>query len=143
VRAAGTSFFHGTLDAMGFDVRDTGFHMVLDRGVPELVRTTIWPAIERWVRAQGLEPADLDHWLVHPGGRRVLDAVEEGIGRGPAAVRDARAVLAELGNLSSASVLALLERFERLERARAGDLGLLVAFGPGFNAEHLLLEWEA
>jgi len=142
VLASGSSFFHGTLDAMGFDVRDSGFHMVLDRRIPELVSDTIWPAIERWVAAQGVDLRELDHFLVHPGGRRVLDAVEACLGRGPGAVEHSRAVLREQGNLSSVAVLSLLERVGRLGAPRAGQRGLLVAFGPGFNAEHLLLEWR-
>ncbi len=141
--ASRTHFFEDSLDVMGFDVRDSGFHMVLDARIPVFLDEVIWPEVEAFLADHGTSTAELDHFLVHPGGRAILDALEARIGRGPAAVAPSRALLREYGNLSSASVLALLDRFERGAEPQPGQRGLMLAFGPGFNAEMILLEWSA
>jgi len=143
VVATRTRFFPGTLGTMGFDVRDSGFHMVLDAKIPEFVGEVIWPEIERFLADTGTGVAGVDHFLVHPGGRAILDVLEERLQRGPEALALSRRVLREHGNLSSASVLMLLHEFERTVGGRPGERGLLVAFGPGFNAELIALEWSA
>ena len=141
VVASRTCFFYDTLRLMGFEVRQTGFHMLLDPGIPDLIRTAIWPALEEFLDDQGLQLGDVDHWLIHPGGRRILDELESLIGRGADALRHSRRVLELYGNLSSGSVLFLLDEFRKQVTSCPGDRALLVAFGPGFNAEMLLLEW--
>lgn len=138
---SGTRFFHDTMGMMGFEVKDSGFHMVLDVRVPELLRQELGAAFAGFLGEDGRTLADIDHFLIHPGGRRILDDLEELLGRGPDAVALSRHVLREHGNLSSASVLFLLHEFLEADVARPGDVGLLAAFGPGFAAELVLLEW--
>ncbi len=141
IRSTATCFFHASLEAMGFDVRTTGFHMILDARIPAFLAETIWPEVERFLAENGLEVGDVEHWLVHPGGRRILDTVEACLARGPQVLATSRRVLREHGNLSSASILALLRTFADEGGARTGERGLILAFGPGFNAELLLVEW--
>jgi predicted naringenin-chalcone synthase len=136
-----TYFLRDTLHAMGFRVRATGFHMVLDPGIPKLLADHLPAALARLLDRVGLCMADIHHFLVHPGGRRILDLVEQMLDRGPAAVEHSRRLLADFGNLSSVSVLALLHRFMQDGRPQPGERAVVVAFGPGFNAELLLLQW--
>lgn len=136
-----TWFMHDTLDAMGFRVADTGFHMVLDRRIPDLLEEHLMPALQSFLASAGLQLDDVDHFLIHPGGRKILDKTEAMLGRGPDAVHYSRQVLERYGNLSSASVLLLLHEFLQDDVARPGERGVVVAFGPGFNAELILLEW--
>jgi alkylresorcinol/alkylpyrone synthase len=141
VRATRTRLFYDTLDLMGFRVEDTGFHMILDAAIPRMLEETIWPEVEVFLDDVGVGLAGVDHFLIHPGGRRILDAVEGRIGRGPEALAPSRTVLREYGNLSSASVLAVLHEHARTRTARPGEVGLLLAFGPSFSAEMILVEW--
>jgi alkylresorcinol/alkylpyrone synthase len=138
-----TAFFRDTIDAMGFRLESTGFHMVLDASIPDLLREKLPGALETLVARCGLQLADIDHFLLHPGGRKILDTAEEVLDRGPTALSHSREMLARHGNLSSASILVLLHEFLESGVASPGDRGVLVAFGPGFNAELILLEWPA
>lgn len=136
-----TWFMHDTIDAMGFRVADTGFHMVLNKNIPELLDQHLAPALETFVGEQGLSLDDIEHFLIHPGGRKIIDRVEAMLGRGPEAVSYSRRVLDRYGNLSSASILLLLHEFLQDGVAKPGERAVTVAFGPGFNAELILLEW--
>jgi alkylresorcinol/alkylpyrone synthase len=87
-----------------------------------------------------LSTADIATWVCHPGGPNVLDAIESAIGLPPEAVAQSRDSMRENGNISSASVLDVLHR-TIAEPPPEGSLGLMLAMGPGFSFELLLLEW--
>lgn len=146
VRATRTHFFPDSIRTMGFDVKDTGFHIVLDPSIPHFLDESIWPTIVAFIEDQGRTAEDIAHWLIHPGGRAIMDVLEKRIDRGPASLAVSRKVLRDVGNLSSASILCVLHEHAKQAAAgevalNEGDLGILVAFGPGFNAEMLLVEW--
>ena len=84
----------------------------------------------------GAPPEAIDLWAVHPGGRSVLDAVEQGLGLGPKALGDSRSVLERFGNMSSATVMFVLQLI--LDDASAGGRGCAMSFGPGLTAETML-----
>ena len=138
-----TAFFHDTIDAMGFRLESTGFHMILDASIPDMLEEHLPGALDALVTKCGLQLEDIDHILMHPGGRRILDTAEAILDRGPSALRHSRELLAQYGNLSSASIFALLHKFLESGDAGPGDRAILAAFGPGFNAELILLEWPA
>ena len=126
---------------MGFDLKDTGFHIILDRGIPGAVDKQIAPVLKSFVSDAGLQPADLGFYCIHPGGRRVIDEIKNTFELEEKDVAASRACLAEVGNLSSASVLVVLKNlFERF-RPEHDAKGLLAAFGPGFSAEMSLGTW--
>lgn len=133
--------FENALDVMGFELRDSGLHIVLSREIPALVRREVPGVITEFLASRSLALGDIDHFLLHPGGRRILEALEETLALPPGALEISRGVLRDCGNLSSATVLVILHEYLERSLARAGDLGLMVAFGPGFGAELLLLEW--
>ena len=89
----------------------------------------------------GLAMEQLDHFLLHPGGRKVLEGIEGRFGLTPEKAALSWGVLRDYGNLSSATVLVLLRRFAETARPAPGDWGLMTAVGPGFAAEMLLLKW--
>ena len=134
-----TCFMNDTVEAMGFRLEETGFHMVLDVSIPALLEAELPRALRDFLGDVDLTLDDVEHVLVHPGGRKILDFVERMVGRGE--MTYARRVLARYGNLSSVSIMALLHEFERDNVAAPGDRAVLIAFGPGFNAELILLEW--
>ncbi len=118
-------------------VGDAGFAMHLSGRVPGRIAATLRNEAERGgpdTLLRGIPAAQYDLWAVHAGGRTVLDAVEQGLALGPAALRHSRAVLHDCGNMSSATVLFVLDRILR-EPAPSGAKGLALAFGPGMVAE--------
>jgi alkylresorcinol/alkylpyrone synthase len=139
VVATRSTFFRNTERVMGWDVGGTGFKVVLSAGVPDVVRTHLPAAVDGFLRDHGLTRNDIRHWVCHPGGPKVITAIEESLALPPNALAITRESLASVGNLSSASVLDVLGKTQW--KARSGDLGLLMAMGPGFCAELVLLSW--
>jgi len=133
--------FPDSTDLMGFDLTDGGLRIVLSKRVPHEIREHAPDAIAEFLAASGRSVGDIDHFLLHPGGRKIIEGFETAFGLGEGALDRTREVLARHGNLSSATVLFILDEFQRAGRGKDGDLGLLVAFGPGFGCESLLLGW--
>ncbi|MEW6637184.1 MAG: 3-oxoacyl-[acyl-carrier-protein] synthase III C-terminal domain-containing protein, partial [Actinomycetota bacterium] len=127
-----------TEDVMGWDLVDTGLKVRFARSVPQIVRTRARASLEEACERHGLSLGDLRHFVVHPGGAKVLDAYEEALGIEPGNLDLSREVLREYGNTSSVSVLFVLERFLDEYPARSGEYGAISALGPGFSAEHVL-----
>jgi alkylresorcinol/alkylpyrone synthase len=124
---------------MGWDIGSGGFSIVLDANVPSLVEQYLADEVKLFLADFGLEPADITTWVCHPGGPKVIDAVEAVLGI-PGRLDLTRRSLARIGNLSSASVLHVL-RDTVDSRPPAGSYGLMLAMGPGFCAELVLLRW--
>jgi alkylresorcinol/alkylpyrone synthase len=135
--ATHTGLLPASLDDMGFDLRDSGFYVVLSKNVPRLISDFTPPIIHRFLERQGLGRADLEFFVLHPGGRRVLEALERSLSLKPDETAASWDVLAEYGNQSSASVLFVLR--ETLGRGVPAGYGLLAAFGPGITVELALL----
>jgi alpha-pyrone synthase len=115
-------------------IRELGFDMRLSGQVPAELRRALEEVGNEITR--GNEPASIDLWAVHPGGRTILDAVEKGLRLKPEALTDSRAILAQFGNMSSATVMFVLQQMMR--RARPGEQGCAMSFGPGVAAETML-----
>jgi alkylresorcinol/alkylpyrone synthase len=124
---------------MGWDIDERGFKVVLSADVPKIAYGHLPGEIDAFLAEQGLTRADVRHWISHPGGPKVIVAIEQSLGLGEGGLAITRRSLSQVGNLSSASVLHVLA--ETMPNARAGDLGMLLAMGPGFCAELVLLAW--
>ncbi|MFF8278514.1 type III polyketide synthase [Streptomyces lateritius] len=140
VVATRSRLYPGTEDMLGWDVGDWGFRMVLGRELPELVRLHVTEEIESFLAGHDLKPRDVTAWICHPGGPRILDTLAEELDLPDSALAPSRRALAAAGNLSSASVLQIL-RDTRTEAPPPGSIGLMLAFGPGFSSELVLLAW--
>jgi alkylresorcinol/alkylpyrone synthase len=139
--ASESFLFPNSLDAMGFDLRDSGFHIVLSKDVPQLIRERVKGLADGFLARQGLRRDDISAFLLHPGGQKLLSFMEAELGLTSADTEISWDVLRRFGNLSSASVLFILqENLARREMAPE-SYGLLMAFGPGFTAEMILLQW--
>lgn len=140
--ATESTLFPHTTEVMGFELKDSGFHIVLSTEIPELVRAEVPGLVARFLIQHGYTVKDISHFLLHPGGRRVLEGLVHALDITAAHAEISRAILRDYGNLSSAAVLFILDRFLKSQQPQHGDLGLLLAFGPGFSAETVLLRWE-
>jgi alkylresorcinol/alkylpyrone synthase len=131
-----------TLGEMGYNLDERGLHIVLSRAVPDLIRRTLGPEVDALLKGHGVRRSDLKWHAMHPAGAKVLRLVEEELGLAPGGLAASWEVLRRYGNMSSAAVLFVLERMLREPPARPGDLGVIVAFGPGISGEIVLARWE-
>ena len=134
-------FFPETEHIMGWDMRDSGFKVLLGADIAKVAKSGVRPAMESFLEKHGLKINDIDHWLVHPGGPKVIRALEKGLALPDEALHLSRQVLAEAGNISSASVLLILDKTMKKIQPGPGSYGLLMAMGPAFSAELVLLQW--
>ncbi|MCA1730541.1 MAG: stilbene synthase [Actinobacteria bacterium] len=128
----------GTEDVMGWDVVEEGLKVRFAKSVPQIVREKMRGNLEAACVSLGLGLEDLRHFVLHPGGPKVLEAYEETLGVGPSAFDLSWEVLRDYGNMSSVSVLFVLERFLESYPEGSGEYGTISALGPGFSAEHVL-----
>lgn len=126
---------------MGFDVRDSGLHLILDKGIPGAVERQIAPVLEGFLAAHGRAAGDVQFFCLHPGGRKILNEIARVFGLCPSRIRASYDCLAEVGNLSSASILVVLRNLMERYAPAPGETGLVLGFGPGFSAEMLLTTW--
>jgi alkylresorcinol/alkylpyrone synthase len=126
---------------MGWDIVDSGFKLVLSPRVPEVVRHNLGADVDRLLAAHGLERGAIRHWIAHTGGPKVLRAIEGALDLPCDALERSWRSLREIGNLSSASVLFVLGDLLADQHPRPGDYGMLMALGPGFCSELVLLRW--
>jgi predicted naringenin-chalcone synthase len=126
---------------MGFHLRNQGLQIVLDRALAPFVRREVVCAVGRFLDACGLTRADVTRWILHPGGRRIIEVMSERLALTAEDLAPTEAVLAEHGNMSSVTVLFVLDEMLRTARPQRGERGVLGAFGPGFGAEFALLEF--
>jgi alkylresorcinol/alkylpyrone synthase len=141
VVATRSVFYPDSERVMGWDISDMGFQVVLSAEVPEVVRRHLRRDVDEFLADQGVDRGQIVSWVAHPGGPKVLTALEEALELEPDALRLTRESLERVGNLSSTSVLLVLEETMRSQRPEGGSLGMMLAMGPGFCSELVLLEW--
>ena len=137
-----TYTFPDSLDAMGFDLRDSGFHILLSKDVPEMIGGRIKELVLGFLARHGKTRKDIKGWILHPGGARLLGNVEEELGLCKCDTQPSWDILANVGNLSSATILFILQEWLEKRPLQAGEHAMAAAFGPGFSAEFLLLQWN-
>ncbi len=129
-----------TVDVMGWNVSSSGFELVMSRDVPKMADEYLRGEVDGFLTDHGLSIADISTWICHPGGPKVLDSIENAIGLPPEALAHSRNSMRENGNISSASVLDVLRRTVA-EPPPEGAFAVMLAMGPGFSFELLLLQW--
>lgn len=139
VVATRSVFYPDTEEVMGWRIGEDGFQVVLSADVPDVVGAHVGDDVDAFLRGHGLGRADIAAWIAHPGGPKVLEALETALDLdGDALARTWRS-LAEVGNLSSASVLMVLGQALDESRPAGGEFALMLAMGPGFCSELVLL----
>lgn len=133
--------FYDEEDMMGYNVRNTGFEMVLDVEVPEKIAERFDEIIHPFLAKNELTIEDIDHLIFHPGGKKIVKMVEGLFGKMGKDIDHTKEVLRKYGNMSSATVLFVLDEFMQ-KNIKKGERGLMLSFGPGFSAQRILLEWK-
>jgi alkylresorcinol/alkylpyrone synthase len=139
---AETYTFPQSLDAMGFDLRESGFHIILSKDVPQMIRGRIRGLVDAFLQRRDLTLAQMRAFILHPGGQKLLSFIEEQLELCRCDTQLSWDVLRDYGNLSSATILFILHEWLTKRTIKSGEFGLAAAFGPGFSAELLLLQWH-
>ena len=136
-----STFYPGTEDVMGWDISEKGFRIVLSPRVPDVIRENLGRDADSFLAEHDLRRSDIDSWIMHTGGPKILQATQEALGLAEGALEASWNCLRKVGNLSSASVLVVLEEFMTRRRPRPGSWSVVGAMGPGFCSELILLRW--
>lgn len=134
---------YDTAEHMTFSLTDHGFKMYLSSYVPQILGTRVEDLLRGLLERNGLTPATVRHWGIHPGGRKIIDHLQTGLGLSDEQVASSRRVLRDYGNMSSPTVLFVLADMLATSRPAPGDHAVLMAFGPGLTMEACLLRWGA
>jgi predicted naringenin-chalcone synthase len=132
--------FYDAEKMMGFKLTNSGLQMILDKEVPQKIADHFPKIVNPFLEDNNLSIKDVNHLIFHPGGKKIVQTVEELFGVLGKNIDDTKEVLRLYGNMSSATVLYVLERFMDKNLPK-GDIGLMLSFGPGFSAQRILLKW--
>jgi len=138
---SGSFFYPNSEDIMGWDISGDGFRIVLSARLPEFIKSNLARDTDAFLDRHGLKRGDIGNWVIHTGGPKVLDAMQEALELEDHHLDRSWDCLSRVGNLSSASVLLVLEDMVTNHRPAPGTLGVLLAMGPGFCSEMILLRW--
>ena len=141
ILASHSVFYPQSERIMGWDISESGFKIVLSPELMDLIRANLGRDIDAFLASHGLSRADIGNWVIHNGGPRVLEAMQDALGLDERDAALSWSSLNRIGNLSSASVLMVLEDTLKTRRPKPGTLGVLLAMGPGFSSEMILLKW--
>jgi alkylresorcinol/alkylpyrone synthase len=141
VMASRSEVFPDSIDMLGWRLSAESFRIILTAEVADLVEQRLGGSVTSFLAEHGLTVEDISTWVCHPGGPKVIDAVQRSLKLPDSAVEMSRRSLAEVGNLSSASVLHILDQTIGTATPPPGSVGLMIGLGPGVSAELVLLQW--
>lgn len=125
---------------MGWKIGNYGFEMTLSPELPKIILNDAAPVLKNYLNQNGLDISDIRHWALHPGGRAILDSLQNGLGLSDEQMIPSRDVLRDFGNMSSASILYVLKNIQDKQIVKAGDYCCAVAFGPGLTMEAVIFQ---
>ena len=141
VIASRSEVYPGSGDMLGWRLGSDGFRIVLTAELADVVERQLCGSVSAFLAEHGLTVDEISAWVCHPGGPKVIDAIQKSLKLPDSAVELSRRSLAEVGNLSSASVLHILEQTIDAGPPPPGSAGLMIGLGPGVSAELVLLRW--
>ncbi len=141
ILGAKSTIWEGSLDVMGWTISDNGLKVLFSRDIPSIVYRYMRPNVDSFLGEFNLSPNEIDHFITHPGGAKVIRAYEDALNITDGKMRHTWEVLRRYGNMSSPTVLFVLQRFMKDPAVQSSDYGLVSALGPGFSSELLLIQW--
>jgi alkylresorcinol/alkylpyrone synthase len=137
--ATRSRFFPDSLDVMGWNVASHGLQVIFAQRIPDIVAAHAAEDFDEFLSQHNLTLADVSAYILHPGGRKVIEAYEQALGLGKDVLACPAGILRDYGNMSSVTVLFVLERFLKEHGAGNSQYGLISALGPGFCSESILV----
>lgn len=141
IRATRSFLIPNSRDLMGYSLLDDGFHLLLDKSLPQKLVEIAPQVIASFLQDNSLKSKDIDYWLFHPGGVKILDFLESSLNIPHEKCKWARETLYSIGNVSSSTVLFVLKNFLEEVNLKRGDKAVLLGIGPGLTIELILFEW--
>jgi predicted naringenin-chalcone synthase len=132
--------FNNSFEYMGWKIGNSGFEMLLSSDLPKIILNEAVPELIKILNRYNIGYEDIKHWALHPGGRAILDSLQNGLQLSDEQMKPSRTVLRRYGNLSSASILFVLKELLDSGNIRKDELCCAVAFGPGLTMETALLK---
>ncbi len=136
-----STLWPNTLDLMGWDFSETGLSVIFSPTIPKVLDQHIKENVSEFLQRNQIKLQDLDHFVIHPGGAKILLAMRNSLELSEEKLDSSRFVLENYGNMSSPTILFILEHLIREGSPEKADWGICVAFGPGFSSELILLRW--
>ena len=136
-----STLWPNTLDLMGWDFSETGLSVIFSPTIPKVLDQHIKENVSEFLQRSQIKLQDLDHFVIHPGGAKILLALRNALELSEEKLDSSRFVLENYGNMSSPTILFILEHLMRVSSPEKADWGLCIAFGPGFSSELILLRW--
>ena len=130
-----------TLDTVSFKLATNDSYMQIGRELPEIAERQLGTLVDGFLGSNGLEAAEIGHWLIHPGGRGILEGAQKGLGLSDEDVAVSCGVLADYGNMGTPSSFYVLKRTQEQRQPATGERGLMVTIGPGVTVGLMLLGW--
>lgn len=137
---SGSKLYYESLDIMGWDFMDSGFKVLFSKDIPALITSNILEDATQFLQQYGLTLSDIKNFIFHPGGTKVLQAYREALTLDKVNLDKTHRTMNEYGNMSSATVMYVLEKF--LREGYEDGYGLMLAMGPGFSSEMVLLDMK-
>lgn len=131
----------GTLDAVRMQLSPDDSYLHLVRELPDLAADGLGELVDDFLGVYGVECGAIDHWLVHPGGRRIIESIQEALGLSREQVADSYEVLSEHGNIGTPAIFYVLKTMLDRRAPKRRELGLMVTVGPGVTVGLMLLQW--
>ena len=138
--ASQSRLYYDSLDVMGWDFKDSGFKVIFSQDIPTIINKNVKDDIMSFLSKQGLGLENISNFIFHPGGKKVLEAYKNALAVGGDFLENTRETMNENGNRSSVTVLYVLEKF--LSKGFKDGYGLMLALGPGFSSEMVLLQMK-
>jgi predicted naringenin-chalcone synthase len=132
--------FANSSEFMGWKIGNTGFEMMLSSELPRIILEEAVPVLHNIMKRQGIESHSIHHWVLHPGGRAILDALQAGLQLNDEDMLPSREVLRKYGNMSSPSILFVMKELLATKKVQKDEYLCAVAFGPGLTMEIVFLK---
>jgi predicted naringenin-chalcone synthase len=136
-----TRIYTEHLEKVGFSQREGRLRIILDKDIPELAGPAAVCVVSTLLQRYNLKSGQIRHWILHSGGRKVIQRIQEDLGLSSDQVKHTQSILRNYGNMSSPTVLFVLKEVQEKESPKKGDYGVMLALGPGLSVEASLLKW--
>lgn len=140
IQFAESFLFEDSAKFMGWKIGNNGFEMMLSSELPKIIFNSAAPKIKEILKAKGIAVDDINHWALHPGGRAILDSLQNGLELSDEQLKPSREVLKTYGNLSSVSILFVLKNILDSRQLKKDNYCCAIAFGPGLTMELVLFK---
>ena len=135
-----STLYYDSTDVMGWELVESGLKAIFSKDIPNIVKNKVSKEVITFLNANNLKSNDIKHFLLHPGGTKIIEEFESSLNLNGDSTKYTKKVLQNYGNMSSPTVIYVIEEFLKSGEYETGDLGLIASLGPGFSSEVLLFQ---